>query len=222
MRAGWMMALLLLPASASADEVVLHNGQHYIGIVEGMDRNQVVLRDANGVEMRIPRTGVRDIRIAQPAKEPRSGMGRAESGHRSDRPESAAELHESDSGGRGSLLSRLFGGRNQGIDAFRDAPRMTLEQALKANDGQVIRLRGRYGRLRAAATGTPQSSSVWFLNDGARELRVVGHVPEGLSSFSREHWGSEVEVAGRIEDGVLHALASRLIRKRQSPMPTRN
>ncbi len=202
-----IMLLTGVAVDALADQVVLTGGKTYHGSILSMDDQQVVLRDHNGVEMRIPRHSISAIHMGDVAE------------HSAALPPAPKPTNK-----QRSFLASILGDDQADASAFRGLPLRSLADALKAAPGEQLRLHGRYGRLHKNHLGLPQQGRSWYINDGERELHIVGVMPSNLSSFSREHWGSEVEVAGRMEQGkdapIFHAAYSRLIKRRQSSMPT--
>lgn len=169
-------------APAWADVIILDNGASYLGSIRAMDQNTVVLVDPQGIEMKIPRSRVRQINIGEVAP-------------------GAVMLQQAPSG-----PSLMHAPAMAGQQAPQPYKKVTLKELMQLPKGTRVTVRARYGRKSKPSTGIPQSNLFWYINDGTNEVEVVGETPEGLSSYSYEHWGSIVEVSGVVEkekDGLL-------------------
>lgn len=195
---GAFMALTAVPAGA--DEVQLKDGSVIYGEVQGMDATHIMLKDAHGIDMRIPRAQVVQLRLQEQTQP--------------ERPAGAK---------KGGILSKLFGGEEQ-EPAPAGVRQMRLSEALTAEAGTLVSIRAYYGRVRASS-GLPRPGSI-YINDKEREMRVVGRI-KGLSTYSTDHWGSEVEVIGWLkgepgEGRWLQLQSATVLRRVSSPVPVHN
>lgn len=188
-----IMGCGMISTLAWSDSVLLNSGAQYSGTVTVVDEGYVQLRDADGIEMRIPRDKVKRIGMGnepQASSQPvRPAPQPVENAHAPSTP------HE----------------------------KVALADVLTLPDGAAVTLEGRYGRLRASSIGVQQSKVRWYLNDGHKELVIIGHFPGGISSYSRENWGSLIEVSGTVQrsNGVvqLKAESSKVLRRKASVAP---
>ena len=207
-----VLGCVLISTMARADSVILNNGSTYYGKLTAMDDAQVILHDAYGIEMRIPRGKVKRIVMGDgEVKEPAQPIS----------PVTAAAPTPVLKGGEMQAMFPQLG--DQKTDPSKSYQKVTLAQVLSLPDGTALTVQGRYGRLKASASGVPQSNFSWYLNDGKQELRVNGRVPYGISSYSRDQWGSVIEVKGVLqrkgERVFLKGQSSTLVRRSISRAP---
>lgn len=198
---------LCMADMASAASVMLENGTVYRGSIVSMDAETLILRDEQGIEMRIPRNRIADIRMqeeARPKPAPLSGSAAAEADSSSTGPAAPGDR----SGGMGG----------------HDYARTTLAELAGMHAGERVAIEGRYGRLSRNTTGVPQAGALWYLNDGEHEVQIAGETPKGISSYSRVNWGSRIEVFGVVEPKVagmprIRLDKARVIRRVHSSRP---
>lgn len=213
LRTAIVLACVLISTMVWADSVILNNGSIYSGKVTVMDDTQVILHDADGIEMRIPRGKVKRIVM---------GDDKVKAPVQPEAPATAAASTPVLKGGDMQAMFPQLDGDSQ-IDPSKSYEKVTLAQALSLHDGTALTVQGRYGRLKAVTSGVPQSNFRWYLNDGKQELRINGRIPSGISSYSRDHWGSVIEVRGVLqrkgERGFLKSQSSTLVRRSISRAP---
>lgn len=202
-----------------ADLVQLQEGKSYSGSIISMDSQQILLQDDNGIEIRIPRDRVMQIRMGEHVKPQGKQIQSSVAVPQASR-EPQTQKNEPERRGIISLFPQFSESKPAPSNSYRIAK---LGEVSSLPDGTHVRLKGRYGRLKHASTGTPQSSLTWYLHDHGHELRISGPVPSGISSYSRDHWGSLIEVSGTLHkesSGVFVSVEhSKIIRRSQSPAP---
>jgi hypothetical protein len=192
-------AMLLFAQLAWAGEVVLKDGSRVAGDIVKMDSERVFMRDSHGIDMQIPRIQVRSMHF--PGLEAPSGRGVRD------------------------VISRKGDELGESVRFEGQIKKMTLAEALLADAGDYVQVRGSYGRVISGVVAIAQGPGKWYLNNGDEELVIHGKAPDKLSSYGTEHWGSLVEATGRLRGQAgkarwLELESVTLIRRRSSPVPS--
>lgn len=200
-----VLSLLTLPAWAA--EVLLKDGGVLTGEVQGMDATHVLFKDDRGIEMRIPREQVEQLRLRERTPEPHHAGSEATAG----------------GGRKEGFLSDLFGDATPPPPPAK-AQEISLSEALRMEPGGFVTIRAFYGRVRESAAQSRPGSI--YITDKRRELRVAGRI-EGLSTYSTDHWGSRVEVSGWLKGPAgggrwLQMQSARIIQRNTSSVPVHN
>jgi len=215
----WMAAAgttLFVLAGANAawpGNVVLDNGTVYRGDIISMDARNVIMKDRQGVEIRIPRPRIRQI-----------GMGKkgGDEINHSALPASQ-ELRSSEAQTPKTSATLSHPSRNE-LLAESEYVKKRIAELGRLPVGSHVVVKGRYGRIKRFGLGMPQSNLAWYLNDGKHEIEIAGETPSGISSYSRANWGSLIEVKGTIlkSNGrrvKIRLQESRVIKRKHSVTP---